>query len=350
MLRLSAPMLLFIGLVLATCAAGQQAKMAPHVLRPGPKTVEWGYFDGSKPPILTINSGEVVDIESPLAGSKEMEIFGLADRITPAMRELEAGVPDSDKGPGANILVGPIEIKGAEPGDVLEVRILSLRVTTPYAVNLFRQGDGALAEDFPRTQARAVPLDLTGNVAKFAGAKIPLKPFFGTMGVAPPRLFGRISDSSPDYYAGNLDNKEMVVGTTLYIPVQVAGAMFSVGDGHAGQGDGEVDGTAIEVGLRGNLQLSVRKDLHLLWPRAETPEYFITMGFDRDLNRAAVQAVREMVDYLVNERNIDRTDAYMLTSMAADLHVTQIVDGTKGVHAMLPKQIFPTRSAGAVKR
>jgi acetamidase/formamidase len=184
-------------------------------------------------------------------------------------------------------------------------------------------------------------LDKSRNVAVFApGIEIPMRPFFGTMGVAPAAQVGRVSDGPPDYIAGNLDNKDLVAGTTLYIPIQQAGALFSVGDGHAGQGDGEVDGTAIEIALYGKLQLTVRKDMHLLWPRAETPDSYITMGFSPDLNRAAVQAVREMVRFLQTERHMSAEDAYMLTSMAVDFHVTQIVDGTKGIHAVLPKRIF----------
>ena len=322
-------------------AQAQQSQPKTHVIKWGPKTVEWGYFDASKPPVLTIDSGDIIDLESPLAASREMEMFGMADRITPEMRALESGVPENEKGPGANILVGPVFVNGAEPGDVLEIKILSLEPAENYAVNLFTPKHGALTEDIPRLAVKVVPLDIQRNVAVFApGIEMPIKPFFGTMGVAPPLMFGRISDSPPDYYAGNLDNKDMVAGTTLYIPVQVKGALFSAGDGHAGQGDGEVDGTAIEIGLRGRMQLTVRKDLHFRWPRAETPDYYMTMGFDPDLNRAAVQAVREMVDFLSTRYHLSREDAYMLTSMAADLHVTQIVDGTKGIHAMIPKKIF----------
>jgi acetamidase/formamidase len=330
-------MLLF---TVASVADDRQPKT--HVIKTSPKTVLWGYYDGSKPPISTIDSGDIIQVESPLAASREMEVFGMPpELITAEMRALEAGVPDSDKGPGANILVGPIAVNGAEPGDVLEVKILELEPIDNYAVNLFVQGHGALTEDLPRTKVRLVPLDKTRNVAVFApGIEIPIRPFYGTMAVSPPAVIGRISDSPPDYFAGNLDNKDLVAGTTLYIPIQVKGALFAVGDGHAGQGDGEVDGTAIEVALRGKLQLTVRKDLHFLWPRAETPDHFMTMGFSPDLDRAVIQAVREMVDFLSTQYHLSPEDAYMLTSMAADLHVTQVVDGTKGVHAMIPKKIF----------
>jgi acetamidase/formamidase len=328
--------------LLATSSVAQDKKPNVHVIKTGPKTVLWGHYDANKPPIETIESGDIIQIESPLAASREMEVFGMPrELITDEMRALEAGVPDSDKGPGANILVGPIAVNGAEPGDILEVKILELEPIDNYAVNLFVQGHGALTDDLPRTKVKMIPLDKARGVAVFApGIEIPIRPFYGTMAVSPPAVLGRVSDSPPDYFAGNLDNKDLVAGTTLYIPVQAKGALFAAGDGHAGQGHGEVDGTAIEVALRGKLQLTVRKDLHFLWPRAETPDSFMTMGFSPDLDRAVVQAVREMVDFLSKQFHLSPEDAYMLTSSAADFHVTQVVDGTKGIHATIPKKIF----------
>jgi len=312
------------------------------VIRWGPNTVEWGFFDGSAKPILTIKSGDTVTVETPLAGSKEMQEMGLPEElIRPEMRELEAV---TDRFGGANILVGPIFVEGAEPGDVLEVRILDITPADTYGVNVFHPDHGALAKEFPYLRARAIPFDRDRTVAIAGpGIELPLHPFFGTMGVAPAAAVGRISDGPPGYYAGNLDNKDLVAGTTLYIPVQCKGALFSVGDGHAGQGDGEVDGTAIEAALSAKLQLKVRKDMKLSWPRAESPDFIMTMGFDRDLNIAAEMAVREMVDYLVAERHLSRDDAYMLCSMAVNLRVTQVVDGVKGMHALLPKNIFKQR-------
>ncbi|MFI5387872.1 MAG: acetamidase/formamidase family protein [Fimbriimonadales bacterium] len=311
-----------------------------HRIKSGPQTVEWGYFDPAAKPILTIHSGEIVELDTPLAGSKEMESMGMPENlIRPSMRELEA-VTDRSKTYG-NILVGPIAVEEAEPGDVLEIHILEIRIADDYAVNAFHPGGGTLPEDFPYVRARAIPLDRDRNVALFApGIEIPLRPFFGTMGVAPPPAVGRISDGPPGNYAGNLDNKDLVAGTTLYIPVHTKHALFSVGDGHAGQGNGEVDGTAIEAALWGRFQLSVRKDMKLKWPRAETPDHYMTMGLDPDLNKAAQIAVREMVDYLVTERHLTPDQAYMLCSMAVDLQVTELVDGFKGIHALLPKRIF----------
>src|SRR5581483_10531078 len=161
-------------------------------------------------------------------------------------------------------------------------------------------------------------------IAHFAdGIEIPLRPFFGSLGVAPPAEMGRISSAPPGIHAGNLDNKELVAGTTLFIPVHVRGALFEAGDGHAGQGNGEVDITALETSLIGTFQFIVRKDMHLRWPRAETPTHYITMGLNEDLNEATKMAVREMIDFLMTEKHLSRDDAYMLASVAADLHITE---------------------------
>jgi acetamidase/formamidase len=184
-----------------------------------------------------------------------------------------------------------------------------------------------------------VRLDEKNKTAEFGnGIRIPIRPFFGNLGVAPP--LGRENSAPPGYFAGNMDNRWLVAGTRVYIPVQVPGALFSVGDGHAAQGDGEVCVTAIETNLTGVFRFHVLKNSKLRWPRAETPAEFITMGFSEDLNEAARRATREMIDYLISDRGLSRDDAYMLASAAVDLHVTQVVDGVKGVHATLPKAIF----------
>src|SRR5260370_2474892 len=186
-----------------------------------------------------------------------------------------------------------------------------------------------------------IPLDEKRMVARFApGIEIPLHPFFGSMGVAPPEASGRLSSAPPWIQAGNLDNKDLVAGTTLYIPVHAPGALFLAGDGHAGQGDGEVDITALETSLIGTFQFVVSKDMHLRWPRAETPTHFITMRLHEDFSEATKAALREMIDFLVTVKHMTRDDAYQLCSVAADLDITQLVDGNKGVHAMIPKAIF----------
>jgi len=233
-------------------------------------------------------------------------------------------------------------VEGAEPGDTLEVRILDIKYSIPYAYNSFRPTSGVLtAEDFPRGATKIIPLDIKRGVAKFSERiEIPLRPFFGSMGVAPPEAAGRVSSAPPGTHAGNLDNKDLVAGTTLFIPVHIAGALFEVGDGHAGQGNGEVDITALETSLVGTFEFRVRKDLHLKAPRGETPTHFISMGLNPDLTEALKMAVREAIDFLVTEKHLSREDAYMLCSVGVDFNVTQAVDGTKGVHAMIPKNIF----------
>jgi acetamidase/formamidase len=326
----------------APLQAQQAAKAGEsYQLKPSSKTVAWGYYDAKTPPALRVKSGDTVEIQTLVAASRERyEAAGLwPERVEPAWREIYDQV--KDHGPGPHMLTGPVFVEGAEPGDVLEVRIQKIRLAIPYALNAFSPGRGFLPEDFPYERVKVIPLDEKRMVAQFAdGVEIPLHPFFGSMGVAPPPSAGRISSAPPWVNAGNLDNKELVAGTTLFIPVHASGALFQVGDGHAGQGDGEVDITALETSLVGTFQFVVRKDMRLRWPRAETPASFITMGLHEDLTEATKMAVREMIDFLVQEKHMTRDDAYMLASVAADLHVTQVVDGNKGVHMILPKSIF----------
>jgi len=310
-------------------------------LKATPKTVAWGYYDAKAAPVLHVKSGDTVEIETLVTNSpKRLEDAGVPPaQVEQSLRDIYDQV--KDKGPGGHILTGPIFVEGAQPGDVLEVRILAAKLAIPYAYNGFGPGRGYLPDDYPYSKIKIIPLDEKRMVAKFApGIEIPLHPFFGSMGVAPPESAGRWNSAPPWIMAGNMDNKDLVAGSTLYIPVHVPGALFEVGDGHAGQGDGEVDITALETSLVGTFQFVVRKDLHLKWPRAETPTHYITMGFNDDLNAATTLAVREMIDFLVTEIHLSRDEAYMLASVAADLHITELVDGNKGVHMMLPKAIF----------
>ena len=311
-----------------------------HQIKASPETVQWGFFDAAQRPVLSIKSGDTVDVETVLDGADFMRSTGISEEyIRPEMKEIDAKV--KDRGPGGHVLVGPIQIEGASPGDVLEIEVLDVQPADSYAVNIFVPGLGTLPKQFPSAGLRIIPIDTKQNVARFSkDIEIPLKPFFGVMGVAPPRIVGRIGSTAPGYFGGNLDNKELTAGSTLYLPVQVAGALFSVGDGHSGQGDGEADGSALEMAVRGKLRLTVRKDLKMSWPRAENADFYMTMGLDPDLDTAAEMAVTDMVDYLVAERKLTREEAYMLTSMAVDLHVTELVDDVKGIHAMLPKRIF----------
>ena len=315
-----------------------------HRLKPTPKTVVWGYHDATAPPVLTIRSGETVEIETAMIASPEMlEEAGVPPaQIPQSDRAIHREV--KERGPGPHILTGPVYIEGAEPGDVLEVRIESVRLVLPYSLCLFVPGSGTLPDDFPYARVKVFPLDERRMVARIAeGVEVPLRPFFGSLGLVPPKEVGRISSAPPWIHAGNLDNKELVAGTTLFIPVHARGGLFLVGDGHAAQGDGEVSLAALETSLLGRFRFLVRKDLHWLWPRAETPTHFITMGMHEDLDEAARMATREMVDFLAREKRLGRDDAYMLASVAVDLHVTQLVDGKKGIHAMIPKTIFTSR-------
>jgi acetamidase/formamidase len=247
------------------------------------------------------------------------------------------------RGPGGHILTGPIHVEGAEAGDVLEVRIRTVELAIPVACNSFGPRSGFLPEDFPGTsKSRIVPLDARRMIGVFDSSKIeiPLAPFFGSMGVAPPPASGRINSAPPGIHAGNLDNKELVAGTILYIPVHVRGALFLAGDGHAAQGDGEVDITALETALRGRLQFIVRKGMKLTWPRGETATHWISMGADSNLTVATKIAVREAIKLLGDVKGMTREDAYMLVSTACDVRITQLVDGTMGAHVMIPKRLF----------
>jgi acetamidase/formamidase len=326
-------------LMSAATALAQQPNS--YKLKASPKTVVWGYYSASAAPVLRVHSGDTVEMETLITNSPaRLEAAGVSPgQIEPALRAIYNEV--TDKGPGGHILTGPVYIEGAAPGDTLEVRIKEIRLAIPYAYNGFRPGSGFLPDDFPYSRIKIVPLDRERMVGRFSDRiEIPLRPFFGSMGVAPPEANGRISSAPPWIHAGNLDNKELVAGTTLYIPVHASGALFEAGDGHAAQGNGEVDITALETSLTGVFQFIVRKDLHLRWPRGETPTHYITMGLHEDLREATRMAALEMIDFLVTEKHLTRDDAYMLASSAADFCITQLVDGNKGVHAMIAKSIF----------
>ena len=252
----------------------------------------------------------------------------------------------TDRGPGPHILTGPVYINEAMPGDVLEVRILDIDFAVPYGFNVQRPYTGALPDEFPGFFQRIIPIDRQTKTAAVApGVVVPVtRPFFGVMGVAPLPAMGRISSSPPGVHTGNLDNKDLSAGTTLFMPIYAPGALFSVGDGHAAQGQGEVDQTAIETGLRGKFQLIVRKDKKITWPRGETPTHWIVMGLNPNLEEAMKMAVRETILFITQRfPKLSREEAYMIASVAVDYHVTQVVDGTKGIHGMIPKAIFTSQ-------
>jgi acetamidase/formamidase len=315
-----------------------------------PTTVAWGFYSAKAKPVLTVHSGDTVTIQTlSTCGSPErLESLGIAPAdIPPYVADIYKNYPAADKGPGGHILTGPVAITEAEPGDVLEVRIQKIAIDVPWACNGFGAGRGFLPNDFPYSRTRIIPLDRAAMIGHFApGVDIPLHPFFGSMGIAPPESSGKYNSAPPWMHAGNIDNKEMVAGTTLYIPVNAKGALFEVGDGHAGQGNGEVDITAMETQLTGTFQFIVHKDQHLLWPRGETPTQYIAMGFDEDLKTATEMAVRNMIAFLSEQSpdrpHLSRDDAYALISVACDVDITQLVDTKSGVHVMCPKKIFTT--------
>jgi acetamidase/formamidase len=333
-------------LILAALAmTATSAEAARYELKATPQTVAWGHYDATDKPVLAIRSGDTVVIHTLLTNSPAgLEKAGVAPaQVEPALRAVYDGVPASKRGPGGHILTGPIAIEGAAPGDTLEVRIRKVDLAIPYAYNAFRYGAGFLTDDFPYARMKIVPLDAKRMIGRFGpGIEVPLAPFFGSMGVAPPPSFGRYDSAPPTINGGNMDDKALVAGTTLFLPVHVAGALFQVGDGHAAQGNGEVDITALETSLTGTFEFVLHKK-PLAYPRAETPKAYIAMGFDDDLSNATRKALRNMIDFLVAEKGMTRDDAYMLISVAGDVEITELVDRNKGVHVVVPKALFTER-------
>ena len=305
-----------------------------HYLNPTPQTVHWGHFNASIPAGLQIESGDELVIDTFSGGMSEVADPSL---FRPEHRLIVDTVPQIM---GPHILTGPVHVKGAEPGDTLEVRILDIELTTDWGWNIIRPLKGALPEDFPNLSRRVIPIDRQTNVARLPwGVDVPLRPFFGIIGVAPPPAYGLVSSVEPREYGGNIDNKEFIPGTSLFLPVFVPGANLSVGDGHAVQGDGEVCLTALETCLKGRFQVIVHKQ-SLNFPRAITPTHYISMGMDVDLDDAAKQALRNMIKWLTEIKPWTAEEAYVFCSLACDLHVTQLVDGNKGIHAMVSRSVI----------
>jgi acetamidase/formamidase len=304
-----------------------------HRLATSPETVHWGWFDAALPHVLTIESGDRVTIESVSGGPANLPGEGF--HVPPELLEVHA---KSQRRMPGHILTGPVGVRGAEPGDVLEIRILEVELRQDWGYTYVRPLAGALPNDIDTFEQIHTRLDRATKVGTLPwGLKLPLRPFFGVMGVSPPKTWGAISSIEPRAHGGNLDNKHLIPGSTLYLPVFNEGAGFSVGDGHGVQGDGEVCVTAIETALSGTFEIHVRKDLGFDFPAAATPSHLITMGMDPDLDTAARDALRRMVDRVVGETGLSRNRAFMLMSLVADVHVTQIVNGHKGIHVMVPR-------------
>jgi len=341
MRRVSIASIAGLGILVMT-VGGQRAAPKTHRLEAAPATVVYGYYWSEAKPVLRIASGDIIDVDTLLTNNPMgLSRAGVPDnKIQDSLKAIVSEVTGDRRGPGGHILTGPVYVEGAEPGDALEVKILSIDFAIDYGYN---GCSGFMPENCERgVPSKIIPLDKkTMTAAMFPGIVVPLRPFFGSMGVAPSAELGRVSSNPPGKHAGNLDNKELIVGSTLYIPVFVRGALFQVGDGHAAQGDGEVDQTAIETSLRGRLQLTVRKDMKLMWPRAETSTDFISMAADPDLTVATKTAIQEMVDFLAATKKLTQHQAYQLVSVAGNVAVTQLVDKPNvGVHVRLPKSIF----------
>jgi acetamidase/formamidase len=312
-----------------------------HHLSSSPETVHWGWFDAALPHVLTIASGDRITIDSLSGGPANLpgEGFGVPPELLQVHAKSQRRLP-------GHILTGPVAVQGAQPGDVLEVRIIDVTLRQDWGYTFVRPLAGALPNEVEAFEQIISRLDREKKVGLLPwGLEIALRPFFGVMGVAPPPAWGSISSIQPRAHGGNLDIKELVPGSTLYLPVFIEGAGFSVGDGHAVQGDGEICTTAIETALTGTFELHVRKDLRLDYPAAETPSHLVTMGMDPDLDTAARDALRRMIDRVTQETGLSRARAMMLMSLVADVRVSQLVNEHKGIHVMMPKSALRKASS-----
>lgn len=314
--------------------------MSVHHLEATPETVVWGRFSARIEPVLTIRSGDSVVVETYSGIAELYPAQGSGMTVSPKLRTInEAGLPFR----WGHLLTGPIAIEGAMPGDVLEVRIEAIEPLADWGFNAVEPFDGTLPQDFimPERVLSHIGIDRASRTARLPwGTPLPLDPFFGVMGVAPPPEYGEISSREPRKHGGNLDNRRLVAGTTVFFPVWAQGALFTCGDGHGLQGDGEVCVTALETALEGRFTFVLHKAgtiAERTLPRAESPSHLISMGFDADLDEALRIAVREMISMICERSTLGRTEAYQLCSLAADFAVTQSVNGEKGIHGHLPK-------------
>ena len=307
--------------------------MDTHELTPTVDTVHWGVLDGTLEPVLEIGSGEIVTVHS---------LSGAEDEVPPDLkRHLHEHAAIHGRhmpSPGPHILTGPIHIRGAMPGDALKIEILDVSLRDSWGYTITRPGRGVLPDDFDEATIRHYAIDRqTGRIALQWGGELQARPFFGIIATAPRLDDGRLTSVIPGYFGGNLDCRELVAGSTLYLPVSVPGALVSIGDGHASQGDGEVCLTAVETGLTGRFRMTVIKGGALDFPYAETPTHFITMGVDENLEEAVKHALRRAISRISDHAGISEADAYRLCSIAADIRITQLVNVKKGAHVMIPK-------------
>jgi acetamidase/formamidase len=334
-----------------------------HDLPARPDTVHWGYFDPALAPVLTVRSGDIVRVEAITHHAGDAPDLMMDEAIETIFTAVQ------DRGPGPHLLTGPIAVEGARPGDVLEVRILTAEPRLPYGSNLAAHW-GHLYDDFGKERVTIYKFDEAARLARavFAydwtasplcqapgtvvapdpasrqpaleGVQVPLRPHFGTMGVAPATP-GRTSSIPPGDHGGNIDNWRIGAGGRMHYPVQVPGGLLSIGDPHVSQGDGEVSGTALESSLTGLLQLVLRRDLPYTVPVLEDATHLLVHGFGDTLDEAMLAASRRTLTLLGDRYGLSRDDAYSLLSVACDFTVTQVVDGRQGVHASVAKAIFP---------
>lgn len=307
-----------------------------HKLNSKPENLHWGAFSADIDAAIEIKSGDQVIIET-LSGGNNQIPDGQQDKLLPD----HAGFLANNRKPilPGHILTGPVYVDGAQPGDVLEVRVIEAELRQDWAWNMIAPLKGSLPEDFSENRIIRIDLNKERGIATPPwGIELPINPFFGVMGVSPPKEWGVITSIVPQPHGGNLDIKELGPGATLYFPVFNPGGMFSTGDGHALQGDGESCLSAAETALIGTFEFHVRKDLNLKMPRAETATHYITLGIDVDLDDAAKQALRDMILLITERTNLSRQDAYSLISLAGDVRISQLVNVNKGCHVMLPKE------------
>ena len=352
------------------CEAGEtRADTLPgalHHLPATPKTIHWGYFDAALAPVLKVNSGDLIQAEAITHHAGDAPELMMDEGVTAIFQT----VPETDRNPGVHIMTGPIWVAGAKPGDILEVRYLRMVPRCNYGSNLAANwgylykefgekervtiyeldanaghAQALYAYDFPGkylTPGAITNCPVCDRQPALKGVRVPARPHLGTAGVAPDTT-GRVSTIPPGLHGGNIDNWRIGAGATMYYPVQVDGALFSIGDPHVSQGDGELSGTAIEASLNVLFQVVLRKDFTVPSPLLETPNYWIVHGFNEDLNVAMRDASLEMLGLLTDHVGLSRNDAYSLMSVATDFGVTQVVDGRQGVHVRVPRSIFPAR-------
>ena len=317
--------------------------MTIHRVPATPETIHWGTFSAGYAPVLTVDSGDSVVLECVSGAPDVMPPSRLGLTVPPALAAVHAANPPRL---GPHILTGPVAVRGAEPGDMLEVRIDAIELGADWGFCGHRPLAGTLPEDFPERFLSHIPVDRAAKTCRLPwGAELPLSPFFGVMGVAPKPSYGVLSTKEPREHGGNLDNKELGAGSALFLPVFVPGANFSAGDGHGVQGDGEVCINALEMCLTGTFTLILHKGgdgraSMLRFPRGESPTHFISMGMNEDLDLAMKQALREMIAFICARKNISPDEAYQFCSLAVDFHVTQTVNGEKGVHGLLRKGLI----------